>query len=241
METLIFIPTYNEAENIGNLIEQLQDLKLDLDILIVDDESKDDTIEIIKRKQQKYDNIHLIVRKGKKGRGLAGRVAFQYFSNSKYDILVEMDADLSHNPKYIPKILNEFPEYDVVIGSRLIAGGGEEGRSIYRRFITIISNLLIKILFRTSIKDCTSGLRAFKKQVVNKFDLNHFFSTQVSIVEEILYACILLDVKIKEIPITFYERSTGTSKLNLKRILKTLLAIFKIINRNKKIINWQNF
>jgi len=236
MEILIFIPTYNEEENIGNLIEQLQDLQLDLDILIVDDESKDDTIEIIKRKQQKYDNIHLIVRKGKKGRGLAGRVAFQYFSNSKYDILIEMDADLSHDPKYIPKILSEFPEYDVVIGSRLIAGGGEEGRSIYRRFITIISNLLIKILFRTRIKDCTSGLRAFNKQIVRNFNIKNFFSTQVSIVEEILYACILSDAKIKETPIIFYERSTGTSKLNLKRILMTFVAIFKIIMRGKKII-----
>lgn len=240
MKVLVFIPTYNEEENIGLLIDKIQELDLNNDFLIVDDESTDNTLNIIKKKHKNYQNINLIVRKGERGRGLAGKAAFKYFSNSKYDILVEMDADLSHNPLYIPKFLKFLPKYDVIIGSRLIENGKEEGRSIYRKAITILSNLLVRILFRTEIKDCTSGFRAFKKNIVQKFNVDSFFSREFSITEEILYACLLLDSRVKEVPITFYDRSGGVSKLSFKRMFITFLGIFKILLRGKQIIKNDN-
>jgi len=236
MKILVFLPTYNEKENIAEIIDSLNKLNIQFQILIVDDNSYDGTIEIIKEKQKQYQNLKLIIRKGRKGRGLAGILAFNYFIRNKYDILIEMDADFSHHPKYIPDFLNFFPNYDLVIGSRLIKDGCEEGRSLLRRDITLFANIFIRILFRTKIKDCSSGFRAFKRQLLEKFNLNKFFSKHYSITEEILYACILNKAKIKEIPIIFYQRAYGESKLNFKKILNTFLGIVRIVLRGKKII-----
>ncbi len=237
---LVFLPTYNEKTNIGKIINSINKLDFKKEILIVDDNSTDGTLEIIKEKQKEYDNITLIIRKGSKGRGLAGIVAFKYFSKSNIDILVELDADFSHHPKYIPKLLQYFPQYDVVIGSRLVKNGGEQGRTFLRYAITLFANLLIQILFNTNIRDCTSGFRAFKRDLVMKFNLDNFFSVRVLIVQEILYACILNQAKVKEIPFIFYERIGGESKLNFKKIFYTFLGIIRIVLHGNKIIKKSN-
>ncbi|MHA2366476.1 MAG: polyprenol monophosphomannose synthase [Candidatus Hodarchaeales archaeon] len=236
MKVLIFLPTYNERKNIGKMIDALNNLSFNKEILIVDDNSADGTIEIIDEKTQQYKNIVLIKRLGKKGRGLAGLTALKYFVESDKDILVELDADCSHKPKYIPDLLKYFPKFDVVIGSRLVETGGETGRTIMRSFITFFANIIIRIIFRTKVRDCTSGFRAFKKELIQHFDLNNFFSVHYAITPEILYACVLNKAKIKEVPIIFYERAGGESKFNFKKILFTFLSIFKIKLRGKKII-----
>ncbi len=240
-KVLVFLPTYNEQANISRIIDAINKLDFNKKILIVDDKSTDGTLEIIKKKRKEYDNITLIIRKGPKGRGLAGIIALKYFIKSDNDLLVELDADFSHNPKYIPKLLQYFPLFDVVIGSRLIGnGGGEQGRPILRHTITLFANLLIQFLFKTKIRDCTSGFRVFKKDLIMKFNLINFFSVHYSITPEILYACILNKAKIKEIPIVFYERAGGKSKLNFKKIFYTFLGIIRIVLRGNKIIKIQN-
>lgn len=236
MRVLIFLPTYNERDNIGKMIDVINDLNFKKEILIVDDNSTDGTLDIINEKCRAFKNITLILRKDRKGRGLAGIVALKYFIKSSFDILVELDADFSHHPKYIPRFLKYFPKYDVIIGSRLIKNGGEERRSMIRYIITLIANLIIRSLFRTKIKDCTSGYRVFKKEILNQFNLDNFFSVHYSITEEILYGCILTKAKIKEVPIIFYERAGGESKLDLKKTLFTFVGILKIFFRGKKIL-----
>jgi len=236
INVMVFLPTFNEIENISKIIDLINNLPFRKEILIVDDNSTDGTLEIINKKKIQHGNIKLILRKGKKGRGLAGIDALKYFINSNSNVLVELDADFSHHPNYIPDFLRFFPKYDVIIGSRLIEGGGEEGRTLKRYIITLIANVLIRFLFGTEIKDCTSGFRAFKKEVIQRFNLETFFSIHYSITEEILYACILNKVKIKEIPIIFHERKGGVSKLDIKKMLHTVLGIIKIIIRGNKII-----
>jgi len=236
IHSMIFLPTYNEKENISTIIDLIEELPFKKEILIVDDNSTDGTLGIIKEKNKQYGNIKLIIRRGRKGRGLAGIRALRYFIDSNCNVLVELDADFSHHPKYIPKFLQYFPTYDVIIGSRLIEGGGEQGRTLMRFLITLIANILIRFLFGTEIKDCTSGFRAFKKEIIQGFNLETFISIHYSITEEILYACILNKAKIKEIPIIFYERVGGDSKLDYKKIFYTILGIFKIIFRGHKII-----
>ena len=236
MRVLIFLPTYNERDNIGKMIDVINDLNFKKEILIVDDNSTDGTLDIINEKCRAFKNITLILRKDRKGRGLAGIVALKYFIKSSFDILVELDADFSHHPKYIPVFLKYFPKYDVIIGSRLVINGGEQRRSVIRYIITLIANLIIRSLFRTKIKDCTSGYRVFKKEILNQFNLENFFSVHSSIVEEILYGCILTKAKIKEVPIIYYERAEGESKLNLKKTLYTFVGILKIIFRGRKIL-----
>ncbi|MHA1273261.1 MAG: GtrA family protein [Promethearchaeota archaeon] len=236
LKILIFIPTFNEKNNIGNLIDLINSLPFEKDILIVDDNSTDGTLEIIHNKQKKYRNIKLIIRRGEKGRGLAGITALNYFQKNDYNILMELDADFSHHPKYIPEFLEQIYNYDVIIGSRLVKNGGAIGRSYGRYILTLISNFIVRMLFQTNIKDCTSGFRMFRKEIINKFNLKNFISTHYSITEEILYACLLSKARIKEIPIIFYERASGKSKLNFKKIILTFLGIIRIILRGNKII-----
>ena len=236
MKVLVFLPTYNEKDNIGDLVEALNKLKINKEILIVDDDSNDGTLDIIKEKMKKIEYLNLIRRKGKKGRGLAGIVALKYFIKSDCDILIEMDADFAHHPKYIPEFLKYFPKYDVVIGSRLIASGGEKDRNITRSSISLLANFFIRFFFGIKIKDCTSGYRVFKKDILKKLNFNNFISVNPEIVEELLYGCVLGKARIKEVPIVYYERKGGKSKLNLKKILFVLIAIIKIRLRGKKIL-----
>ncbi len=236
MKILVFLPTYNEKENIGAIIDNLNRLNFEKEILIVDDNSKDGTIDVIMKKKKETENVNLIIRTGKKGRGLAGIVGFKYFIQSDCDILVEMDADFAHHPKYIPNFLNYFPDYDVVIGSRLITSGREEDRKITRSYLSLLANFFIRFLFGINVRDCTSGYRVFKKELLKKLDFDNFISVNPEIVEELLYGCVLCKAKIKEIPIIYYERIGGQSKLNLKKILLVLIAIIKIRLRGRAIV-----
>ena len=236
MKVLIFLPTYNEKENISGILDALNQLDIDKEILIVDDDSNDGTLDIIKKKKEHIENLNLIKRTGKKGRGLAGIVALKFFIKSDCDIFIEMDADFAHHPKYIPEFLKNFPKYDVVIGSRLIASGGEKDRKLGRTSISLLANYFIRILFGINIKDCTSGYRAFTKDILNKLNFDNFISINPEIVEELLYGCVLCKARIKEIPILYYERISGKSKLNLKKIFFVLISLIKIRLREKKIL-----
>ncbi|MFX1395306.1 MAG: glycosyltransferase [Promethearchaeota archaeon] len=236
MKVLIFLPTYNEKENIRSLINSINKLNFEKEILVVDDDSIDGTLEIINKMLNHHKNLTLIRRTGKKGRGLAGIVGLKYFIQSNNDIFIELDADFSHHPKYIPYLLKNLQIYDVVIGSRMTEYGLEEGRKRVRSSISLLANLIIRIILGTKIKDCTSGFRAFKREVLKKLDFDKFISINPEIVEELLYGCILANAKIKEIPIIFYERAGGVSKLNLKKLIKVLIAIIKIRLRGKVIL-----
>ena len=237
MKVLVFLPTYNEKENIRRIIETIKKLNFNKEILVVDDDSIDGTLEIINEMLNQHKDLTLIRRTGKKGRGLAGIVGLKYFIQSDNDIFVELDADFSHHPKYIPKLLKYLQNYDVVIGSRMVVHGIEKGRKKVRSSLSLIANLIIRIILGTKIKDCTSGYRAFKREVLQKLDFDKFVSIDPEIVEELLYGCILQsNNKIMEIPIIYYERAGGKSKLNLKKLIKVLIAIIKIRLRGKIIL-----
>jgi dolichol-phosphate mannosyltransferase len=237
MKVLVFLPTYNEKENIRRIIETINKLNFIKEILVVDDDSMDGTLEIINEMLNQHKNLTLIRRTSKKGRGLAGIVGLKYFIQSDNDIFVELDADFSHHPKYIPELLKYLQKYDVVIGSRMVVHGIEKGRKKVRSSLSLMANLIIRIILGTKIKDCTSGYRAFKREVLQKLDFDKFVSINPEIVEELLYGCILQpNAKIMEIPIIYYERAGGKSKLNLKKLIKVLIAIIKIRLRGKIIL-----
>ena len=134
MKTFIVIPTYNEKENISNLIDEILKLSIkDLHIVVVDDFSPDETWKIVEDISKKEKNIHLLLRKTKRGRGYAGKDGFIYCLKNKADIIIEMDADFSHDPKYIPSMLEEIKNYDIILGSRRIKGAKEVGRGVIRK------------------------------------------------------------------------------------------------------------
>ena len=229
MKTYVMIPTYNEKENIGNLINEILNLKIkNLHIVVVDDNSPDGTWKIVQEISKKKKNVHLLLRKTDRGRGSGGRDGFIYCLNHGADIIVEMDADMSHDPKYIPLMLHELKNADLVLGSRRVKGSKEIGRGFIRRIITYIANLYIQFLLGLKVKDCNSGYRCFKRKVLEGIRVEKLQSKGPSIVQEVLFKAHLKGFKIKEIPITFINRKKGKSKLGIPQLVAGYFMVSKL-------------
>ena len=222
MKTIVTLPTYNESQTIQEIIEKIFSLKDDIEIIVVDDDSPDGTGRLLDTLKGKYPNLDVIHRSGKRGRGTAGVVGFKRALQKRGDYIIEMDADLSHDPAYIPSFINEMNNADIVIGSRYTKGGRDVERSTIRNVISLLANTYIRyMLGMTNVKDCTSGFRCFKSDVLKAIDLDNIKSVGPSIVTEILYRC--KPYRIKEIPIIFKERAGGRSKFNFKAMRDSIL------------------
>jgi len=229
MKTYVMVPTYNEKENIEKLINEILNLKMkNLHIVVADDNSPDGTWRIVKKITKKKKNVHLLLRKTNRGRGSGGKDGFIYCLKNNADIIVEMDADMSHNPKYIPLMLQEMKSADLILGSRCVKGSKEIGRSIMRRVITYFANLYIMVLLGLKVRDCNSGFRCFKRKVLEKINLNKIESKGPSIVQEVLFKAHLKGFKIREIPITFINRTKGHSKLGIKQLAAGYFMVTKL-------------
>lgn len=235
MKTYVMIPTYNERENIGNLIREILNLNIpDLYILVVDDNSPDGTSEVVRNLSGKHPEVELLLRTTERGRGAAGIAGFKYALDHEADSVIEMDADFSHHPKYIPQLLEALRDADMVIGSRFVGGGKDVNRGIARRIITLLAGIYVRILLGLKIKDVSSGYRCFKRKVLEAIGLDSMISTGPSIVSEVFYRAHLKGFSIKEIPIEFKDRIHGQTKLNYKILIKTLLMVLKFKRLNKK-------
>lgn len=233
MKPFVMIPTYNERENIKNLIDKILKLKIkNLNVVVADDDSPDGTWKIVQEISKKNKNIHLLLRKKEKGRGYAGRDGFIYCLSHGADAVVEMDADMSHNPKYIPSMLKELKNADLVLGSRRVEGSKEIGRSWFRRFVTLGANLYIRVLLGLKVRDCNSGFRCFKRKVLEKINLEKLESKGPAIVQEALFKAHLKGFKIKEIPITFVNRVKGRSKLGIPQLAAGYFMVLRLKMRH---------
>ncbi len=231
MSVAVILPTYCEAENIENLIREIQELKLDLSIAVVDDSSPDGTPEIVKKLQHEYNNIHLFVRPEKLGLGTAITAGFRSLLKLKNqpDYIVTMDADYSHNPKDIPRLIYAAKRgYYLVIGSRYLKRGMVIGSRLRRRIISRIANVVAGAIVGTRIKDCTSGFRCYSKNYV-KSVLSNLHSETYEIQIETLKQARLNGFKVKEIPITFVDRKRGKSKLTATECRAFLAYILKAV------------
>lgn len=217
--TLIIIPTYNERENIEKLIAGIFEYAPQADVLIVDDNSPDGTGAAADKIAEKDKRVSVLHRFYARGRGLAGIDGFKEAIKRRDTLyVVEMDGDFSHDPKYIPLFLKEITHCDVVIGSRNV-DGGRDYRGVIRILFSRAANLFIRRYLGLKVRDCTSGYRCFKKDVLASLDLDGMISRGPSIVEEILYRCKLKKYNTKEIPIVFKKRNAGKSKLGIAKLL----------------------
>ena len=233
MKTFVMIPTYNEKENIKNLIDKILKLKIkNLSVVVVDDNSPDGTADIVKKISKDKKNVHLLLRKKDKGRGAAGRDGFIYCLKHNADIVVEMDADLSHDPKYIPLLIDELKNADLILGSRRVEGGKEIGRSSIRKIVTYFANLYIRFMLGLKVKDCNSGFRCFNREVLEKINLEKLESKGPAIVQEVLFKAHLKGFKIKEIPIKFVDRTKGKSKLGIPQLITGYFMVLKLRIQN---------
>ncbi|MEN3013354.1 MAG: glycosyltransferase family 39 protein [Endomicrobiia bacterium] len=224
---VVFTPTYNELENIEIFITQVFEVLPDCKLIVIDDDSPDGTSQKVKMLQKIYKNLYLIVRKEKKGRGYAGIEGFKKSLELDADIIVEMDADLSHSPYDIPKLIKIFemiPEVDIVVGSRYILGGEDKERNFLRKLISLFARFYIKFFLGIPIRDATSGFKAYRRKVIEKI-LPYLTASDPFIVSEVNYIAKMLGFKFYEVPIEFYKRLYGESKLTLGKLFKYLLRV----------------
>ena len=222
---LIFAATYNEAGNIKNFIEKILELNINLDLLIIDDNSPDKTWEIVNHYKKTNKNIVLIKRKSKEGLDTAHKLAFNYAKEHNYNYLVTLDADLSHDPTKIPDFLNELKDQPFVIGSRYIKDGKNEMK-LKRYILSFVGNKIIKFVLGINCHEFTSAYRGFNLDMLKNFDIDDVSSRGYSFFMETVYLVDSAGYNIKQIPIKFYDRLKGVSKIPKVEIFRTLKNLF---------------
>jgi len=227
-EVAILLPTYCEAGNIKSLIQELGSLDTSSFIVVIDDSSPDGTAEVVKRLREKY-NIRLLVRPNKLGLGSAITDGFRFVLSieSPPDYVITMDADYSHNPMDIPRLMRYAREgSDLVIGSRYCSGGRTVGWNSVRYLISRIANFVVAKMFRMRVNDCTSGLRCYSLRYIENV-IGDLHSQTYDIQIETVKQARSQGFAVKEIPITFTNRKVGKSKLTLAEIRGFLSYILK--------------
>jgi len=230
-KTIVIIPTYNERENIYELVGRLEGARKveKFDVLFIDDNSPDGTHELIRELINERDWIQLRVRMGERGLGTALKRGYLDALMAGYDYAIQMDGDLQHPPEVIPSIINKLRKgYDVVIASRYIENGGIEGWSFYRRMVSKIANMYAKFILGLSPRDVTSGFRGFSKKALEILNQYEFRSRGYALQVEALYILEKKGLKISEVPFTFTRRKGGASKLGSKEIREYIKNLFML-------------
>ncbi|KYZ76412.1 dolichyl-phosphate beta-D-mannosyltransferase [Anaerosporomusa subterranea] len=230
MKTLIIIPTYNERQNIEPLFEAIFTVNNDVNILVVDDNSPDKTYELVDELQQgRYkDKVFLLRREGKLGLGTAYVAGFKWALANRYDYIMEMDADFSHNPIYINDFLREIKNADLVIGSRYVPGGGVVNWGIGRKFISRGGSLYSRTILGLPLNDITGGYKCFRREVLESINLDSIKSNGYSFQVEMNYRTFLKGFRIKEIPIIFEDRRVGQSKMSRKIFIEAIMMVWRL-------------
>ena len=227
---LIIIPTYNERENIESLLELITRTDPAAHMLIVDDNSPDRTFEVVEGlMQSRYpDRLFLLKRAGKLGLGTAYIAGFKWALVRDYDYIFEMDADFSHDPKYLPDFLAAIQTHDVVLGSRYVPGGGVKNWGLLRKFISRGGSLYARTILGLSLHDLTGGFKCFRREVLQAIDLDAVKSNGYSFQIEMTYRAQALGFRIVETPIIFEDRTAGKSKMSRKIFLEAVLMVWKL-------------
>lgn len=229
MNTFIVLPTYNEKKNIGNIISQIFGLNIpNLNVLVVDDNSPDGTGQLVDQLKQNEPRIHVLHRTRKEGLGPAYLAGFAYALAQGADYIMEMDSDGSHDPKYIPAILEAAKSFDLVLGSRYIKGGGVSNWAWSRRLISKFGNYYARFILNSPIRDMTGGFKCFNRKVLESLDLNDVESLGYNFQIELTYKTLKRGFTVKEIPIIFTERKGGQSKFNYKIVLESFIKVIQL-------------
>lgn len=230
MKKMIIIATYNEKDNIEKILSEVYENVPDTHILVIDDNSPDKTYEIVERlaENQYAGKLFLMKRAGKLGLGTAYVAGFNWGLARDYDVIGQMDADFSHSPKYLPSMFEALKTYDLVLGSRYVAGGGVVNWSLKRKIISRGGSLYAKIILGLPQNDLTGGFKCFRREVLETIDVNQLRSTGYSFQIETTYKTYLNGFKIKEIPIIFEDRVLGQSKMSGNIFKEAILMVLQL-------------
>lgn len=217
---LVVIPTYNEAENILSLAREVLAQDRSLELLVVDDASPDGTGARVTEAAESEPRLRLLARPGKLGLGTAYLAGFRHGLEHGYDWVVTMDGDGSHAPRHLPALLEATRSSDLVIGSRYVPGGGIRNWPPHRRALSAFANGYTRTLLGLSVRDCTSGYRAYSRRVLEAVDPFGVRSSGYSFLEEMLYRVARAGFRITEVPILFQDRTAGASKISQREIYR---------------------
>jgi len=223
--SLVSFATYNERDNLLGLIRETHAAAPAADILVIDDNSPDSTGRLADELAAADGRIHVVHRAGKLGLGTAILAAMRYAMEHQYGFLLNMDADFSHQPRYIPAILAGMKRYDVMIGSRYIRGGGSEHWPWSRRFMSRGVNTVVRLLLRIPAQDTSGAFRCYRVSKLRAAGLDRVISRGYSFQQEILYRCRKAGCRIGETPIIFANRRAGKSKVNSREAVRSMGTI----------------
>ena len=230
------VPTYNEAENIVDLSRELLSLGPSFEVLVIDDDSPDGTWRLVAEAARAEPRLHLLHRTRDRGRGAAGRAGFVRALELGADVVVEMDADFSHQPRFIPDMLRRLDEplrrggepVGLVLGSRGVHGGSDADRGMLRRWLTVLANAYIRILLGLSVRDCNSGFRCWRASTLRAIRVEETFSVGPAIVQELLFKTARRKIGIAEVPIDFVDRERGQSTLTMRSLFQGYTTVLKL-------------
>ena len=228
MRKLVIIPTYNEIENMQALLPALLQLNEKFDILVADDSSPDKTADFVSDFAKQNPRVNLLLRKQKNGLGQAYIAGFKWGLEHKYDAIVEMDADFSHRPEDLVKILQALDTEDVVIGSRYVPGGQTVNWGLIRKMISRGGGIYSRMILGYPVQDWTGGFNGWKSQVLKDIGLDTIKSNGYSFQIELKYKAQKQGYKVKEVPIVFEDRRVGQSKMSLKIVIEAFYKVWLI-------------
>ncbi len=224
--TLVATCTYNERENIRELLAEILETVPDAHVLVVDDGSPDGTGPLVDEYAAEDARVHVIHRAGKLGLGSAILEALRFAIEHDYDFMVNMDADFSHPPADLPRLIDAMSTADVVIGSRYVPGGGVVGWGFKRHFMSRMINVYSRLLLGLRARDCSGGFRCYRLDRMRQIDFDRITSKGYSWQEEFLYYCQRVGCRITEVPIIFQDRRSGESKIDMKEAWLALWVLF---------------
>ncbi len=234
MKCIVVIGTYNEAENIPSLLPDILQLGPQYEAIVVDDNSPDGTGRLVSKIMAGEPRIHLVQRPARMGYGSAYLEGFRAALGLGADFVVQMDADYSHNPQDVPRLVEAAQAADVAIGSRYVKGGATQGWPLRRRIISRTANLVARLFLTLPIRDCTGGFKCFPRATLESMDFAEVRSKGFASLYEINYLCYRSGKVLREVPINFVDRQAGESKLTWRMIAEALKVIVSLRLRGRR-------
>lgn len=225
---LVSLCTYNECENLETLVAAIHQHAPDAHVVVVDDGSPDGTGQLADQLAQADERIHVLHRPQKMGLGTALLAAIEYASDQQYDLLLNLDADFSHHPKYIPSLIEAMEVADVAIGSRYTAGGSIADWGLKRRLMSYAINTYARTLLRLPLRDTSGSFRCYRVSKLKELDFELFQARGYAVLQELLYRCRRIGCRFAEVPIVFEDRRFGESKINYREVAAALWVILRL-------------
>jgi dolichol-phosphate mannosyltransferase len=228
---LVIIPTYDERENLPLLVAELLKIDPPVDVLVVDDNSPDGTGQMADDMAAAGSRVHVLHRQGKLGLGTAYLDGFRWGLKGNYDRLMSMDCDFSHDPKYVPAILEQAKTADLVIGSRYVSGGSTSGWGIHRKIISKVANTTVRFLLGLKTHDTSAGFRCYRRDALERIGLDNVRSRGYNVLEEMVFHIEKSGMKVVEVPIVFPDRRRGETKVSFKDMVGVGTMVMRLFWR----------